>query len=313
MRRLVGVAVLVCGVVPLIEAGPAAATAWSVSLSTSAADADAGATVTLTATVNQTLTGTGYYLDVFDQSTGEPIGFCNTGTSCSITHSEPAAGTHTYIAYVDNDPVFHYPPCCVQATSNTVTVRWHARATAVFDVEFSVSGTLPVFPCNGCGAGLSGSGSGSGSAHAESGGTAYEAAFVMPSGWVSGSADYTEPRTPICPGLGSATGTVTLSGPATGVITRTTTTATTGSVTGATFTLTYSYQRVGGASAIVITGGSARIYFTFPGSGADYFVGHVEGAGPGAFVTDPALVVQRCQSPGSLPFTVIGDVALKLT
>jgi hypothetical protein len=312
LQRLAAV-LLLSGVVPLIEAGPAAATSWSVSLSVNASDVAVGETVTLTATVNQSLTETPYFLDVYDQTTGTPLGFCGTGTSCELEHSEAQAGSHTFIAYVDNDPVFHYPPCCVVATSNTVEVRWHARATAAFNVQFTVSGTLPEFPCSGCGAGISGTGTGEGKGHASSSDGVYDATFVMSQGWASGHADYTEPRHPVCPGLGSAAGTVVLSGGAVGTVHRTSTPTAVGTVNDAVFTLEYSYQRIGATSAIVINGGTARIYVSFPDTGPDYFIANVVGAGPGAFIADPLLVEQRCQSPGPLPFTVLGDVALTLT
>lgn len=302
------------GGVPLAETDSASAATWTVSLAASAADLEVGESVTLTATVNQSVTGTGNYIDIFDQTTGTGIGFCSTGSSCQVTHSESDVGSHTFVAYVDSDLVFHYPPCCVQATSNTVTVSWHARATAAFNVEFSVSGTLPVFPCpTGCNVAFAGWGTGTGNAHAEAAGVEYEAAFTVPNGAVNGMANYTEPAFPFCPAVGSASGTVSLTGSAVGVIHRTSTPTIVGTVTAVSFTLDYTYQRVGAASVIVVTAGTATLSFAFSDTGPDYFVSDVVGTGPGAFEVDPALAADRCQNPGSLPFTVIGDTPLTLT
>jgi hypothetical protein len=201
------------------------------------------------------------------------------------------------------------------ATSNTRTVRWHARATAGFDVQFQATGTLPMFPCpgGGCSTTFSGTGSGAGTAHADGGSTEYQATFAMPAGSVTGTASYTEPSTPICPSIGSAAGTVTLTGNATGVVVSTATPATTGSVTSVTFTLNYIYDRFGPATSITITGGTAKISFTKPGGGSDYFVSDVTGNGAGAFRVAPDQAVSKCLSPGGLPFSVIGDVGLVLT
>jgi hypothetical protein len=297
----------------VVGAAPAHATTWTVSLSADASDVEVGTTVTLTATANQSLTGTGYFLDIFDQTTGTGVGYCSVGSSCQVTHSEAGAGSHTFVAYVDGDPVFHYPPCCVQATSNAVTVNWHARATALLDVEFSASGTLPTFPCDdGCDAPFSGWGSGAGNARAEAAGVEYSASFVVPSGYVTGTANYAEPGPPFCPAVGTAVGTVSLNGPASGLVYRTSTPSVVGFVTGVTFDLAYTYQRAGPGTLVTVTGGTARIAFTFPDTGADYFVSHVAGAGPGAFEVHPVHVTDRCQSPGELAFTVVGDVALVL-
>jgi hypothetical protein len=272
-----------------------------------------GTTVTLAAAANQALAAN-QYLDVFDQTTATPVGTCRTATSCSLPVTQSVAGAHTYIADVDSDIAFEYPPCCVVAASNTVTVRWHARATAAFNVAFDVSGTLPAFPCgSGCSTGFVGTGHGSGSAEAEDVSGEYAGAFAMTGATVAGSAVYAEPGAPVCPGVGSATGTVTLSGPATGALWRTGTPNSVGTITAATFTLVFSYERVGATTAITVTGGSAVVHFTFPDTGADYFVAAVQGAGAGAFAVNPLQVHDDCASAGPLDFTVAGNAALTLT
>lgn len=310
----VAVAVTAAGVGPLHEAGPAVAAGWSISLASSATDVEAGTSISLTATANQAVTGTGYFIDIFDKTTGSGVGFCTSGSTCRVSFTEAEARSHTFVAYIDNDPIFRYPPCCIQATSGTVTVRWYARATAAFDVGFAVSGSLPAFPCpTGCTAGFAGSGTGAGHAVSDVGGVQYSATLAVPNGVVSGSATYTEPGQPLCPAVGSATGTVTLAGTATGTVSRTSAPTAVGTVIGATFTLAYTYQRVGPTSVVTITGGTAIVHFTFPGTGAGRFVSNVEGGGPGVFEVDLLQAVDRCQAPRSLAFTFAGDVALSLT
>ncbi len=299
---------------PLLGAAPVAASGWSVTLSASSSDAAAGSTVTLTATANQDVGAAGYYIDVDDTTTGTPVNFCATGTTCDVAVSSASAASHTYVAYVDGDPAFEYPPCCVQAESNTVTVTWHPRATAGMDVAFVASGTLPGFPCPaGCAASFTGTGSGAGTAEAQSGSVDYTATFAAPSGAVTGTATYTEPGPPFCPAVGSAVGNVTLVAPATGSVLRSTTPSELGTITGVTFQLQFTYQRATAGTAITVTGGTATIAFSFPDTGSDYFVSSVSGAGLGGFDVDPRVGVADCQNAGSLPFTIAGDAALALT
>jgi hypothetical protein len=287
---------------------------WSVSLASSAGDAQVGSPVTLTANANASVTGTGNVIAIFDQTTGTGIGQCSTGSTCQYPVSEAAAGAYSFIAYVDADTGMYYPPCCTQAQSNSLTVRWHAKATAGMNVTFQAGGTLPTFPCpTGCTATFSGSGTGAGTAQAQSGGIDYLATFETVSGSVSGAANYTEPSTPFCPAIGSATGTVTLSSAASGSVSRSSTPAETGTVTAVTFQLSFTYQRVGATTAITITGGTATVSFTFPDTGPDYFISGVSGAGLGVFVVDPVDTANACPSPRALPFTIAGETALLLT
>lgn len=185
-----------------------------------------------------------------------------------------------------------------------------AGATAA-DVEFSIDGTLPTFPCpEGCGASFTGSGSAVGTARGYVGGTTYEAVFTAPNGSVNGSATYTEPGVPFCPAAGSAVGDATLTGSADGVVRRSTTPGVTGSVTGVTVNLDYSYQRVGSVAVILIDGGSVTVSFDFPDSGGGSLTTEVEGAGLGAFVVSIQEAIRRCEDPGALPFQIVGDVVL---
>jgi hypothetical protein len=285
--------------------------AWTVSLSASAADVYVNDSVQLTATTNLDLTGTGMYLDMFDQTTGSFLTTCTTGTSCTTFWSEPDIGSHTFIAYVDNDPYVELPPCCIQATSNSVTVTWHARASATFDIAFALSGRLPQFPCNYCGTTFSGTAEGSGNVTASANGVTYEGSYSV-IGSPTGSATYLEPAIPICPGLGSASGTVTFYSSATGAIWRTSTPTQAGQVYAASFTLNFTYQRVGSEAVFFIDSGSATLWFSFPDIGVQTMLSNISGDGTGAFVVNPVTMASDCLTPGPLDFNLDGDAALTL-
>jgi hypothetical protein len=271
--------------------------------------------VTVTARANQSVTGTSSYIDVFDQTTGQGVVSCSGGSICGGPVTRTAARTHTFIAYVDSDPIFEDPPCCIQATSNTATATWYVRATGAASIKFDANGTLPTFPCaaGGCSATFNGSGTGAGAVNGTAVGETYNAAFAIPDGALSGSANYIEPGPPFCPAIGDATGTVTLTGAATGVVHKTDTPGITGVVTGVDLQLDYAYERVGLTTVMAITGGTAKIYFTFPGTGPGYFVSSVTGAGSGVFNVDASTANAKCQSAGPLPFTVTGASTPALT
>jgi hypothetical protein len=196
----------------------------------------------------------------------------------------------------------------------TVMPTGRASATGAGSVEFSVSGTLPTFPCpNGCTAIFAGTGSGSGHTETSIGGVPYDATYTILAGTVSGTASYAEPGFPFCPLIGSATnlstGQVTLTGGSTGVIYRTSSPTFTGTVTGVSFTLGYTYQRAGSAAALVLTGGSVTVSYFFPGSGSGSFTQTLNaGGGAGAFMVDPVQASSLCQNPGQLAFTLDGNV-----
>jgi len=291
------------------------ATTWSLSLASSAVNVAAGSPVTLTASASSSVTGTGDYIDLFDETTGENVASCPTGATCQGTVSEASDGTYSFIAYVDADPVLEYPPCCVQAQSNAVEVTWHAEATAGMTITFQAAGTLPTFPCPaGCPATFNGWGTGGGTAEASIGSDQYSATFATSTASVGGSVTYTEPAAPFCPADGSADGTVTLTGSASGTVTRTSTPAETGVVTAVTFRVDFRYQRVGATTVVTITGGTATVSFSFPDTGADYFISNVAGAGLGVLAISPVDAASACtQSARSLPFTIAGDAALALT
>jgi hypothetical protein len=191
-----------------------------------------------------------------------------------------------------------------------------AGATGADNVEFRVSGTLPTFPCEaGCQATFGGTGTGAGSVMFNLNGVDYNASYTILAGDVTGSADYSEPGFPFCPLVGSAasptTGSVTLSGGATGTVYGISPVISGGSVYGASTTLSFSYVRVGATPVIQITGGSTTIDFFIPGVGTKSVTKSlVAGAGTGAFELDPAAAAARCQNPGPLAFDITGDAAV---
>lgn len=186
----------------------------------------------------------------------------------------------------------------------------------VGNVEFEVSGQLEEFPCpEGCLTTFDGTGDGAGNVPAMIDGVAHNATFTIVRGTVTGSAEYSEPGFPFCPVVGSAasptTGSVTLSGGATGVVFRTDPLLPIGTVFAATTTLDFTYTRVGATPAIEITGGSTTVEYFIPGSGPDSFTQElVAGAGGGVFEVDPVDAVLLCQNPGPLDFTVVGDAVV---
>jgi hypothetical protein len=90
---------------------------------------------TLTATANQSMNNSGYYLSIFDQTTGNRV--CTTTSyatiGCNVGWSQ---NPHTYIAYVANGATTA-PPADVQATSNTVTL-----SPAAFTVTLTTTKTM---------------------------------------------------------------------------------------------------------------------------------------------------------------------------
>jgi hypothetical protein len=77
-----------------------------------------GSSTTLTATTDKTVSGTTYYILIYEGST--VIKTCGSGTSCSATVTKSTAGTYSYTAKVAS-----YDGLNVQATSNKVSVTWH--------------------------------------------------------------------------------------------------------------------------------------------------------------------------------------------
>jgi RHS repeat-associated protein len=93
----------------------------------------------LTATTDQPLEGTGLWVEIFESSyqhiiwDTQYLGWCNTGTTCTVGPAIPRTSQATYVATlgsIGND----YPPGVPVATSNTVT-------PPAWAVSLAVSGT----------------------------------------------------------------------------------------------------------------------------------------------------------------------------
>jgi len=114
-----------------------AVTWWSVTLTESASVLSGGQTLTLTATANFNVSGTPYWVEIFDQS-NTYVNACGNGSGTTTvctgqqTHSVctaepcslPKRDTHFYIAYITNQFSQSYPPAGIQATSNVVNATW---------------------------------------------------------------------------------------------------------------------------------------------------------------------------------------------
>ena len=131
-----------------------------------------------------------------------------------------------------------------------------AQSSGAADLSFEVSGTLPSFPCPaGCAATLNGSADGAAAINTDDGTTSRTAIFEFQSAGASASVSYAEPGSVFCPAVGSAAGTMSISGGAAGIV------AGGGvyPVTGVEWELNYTYERVGSAAAIVVSGGTVTV------------------------------------------------------
>ena len=192
------------------------------------------------------------------------------------------------------------------------------------NVEFQVGGNLERFPCaeGGCTATVGGTGTGVGHALETINGQRYDATFAIWNGGVTGSAVYSEPGPPFCPLLATAgntaTGVLTLSGGATGVIRNLDNPDQGGGVvTSATTYLKFTYERAGLTPVIRVAPGSyVQFNYWFPTTGYGFFKKDViAGAGGGVFElpgTTPTTLVDYCfGNPGTnVAYSLIGDMAV---
>ena len=133
-----------------VGAGTTPPTVWSVSLSASATSQVAGQPVTFTATTNQSVSGTGYQIELMEQGSPEPLCLVFVGTvlQCSLIFEGPAVGTHTFIAVVASCglPATAFGACdtsTVVAQSSTVTVTWYVAPPIVptFSLDITSGGS----------------------------------------------------------------------------------------------------------------------------------------------------------------------------
>jgi hypothetical protein len=100
----------------------------SVSLRSNAVYVLTGFGATLTATANADIANSPYYIEIYDQGTGQSAALCPTGSSCAVTITQSQSGTFSYIATVATYSTT-YPPPNVQASSAAVSVTWVADCT----------------------------------------------------------------------------------------------------------------------------------------------------------------------------------------
>jgi hypothetical protein len=81
-----------------------------------------GENATLTATTSD-MSGSPFYLSIYDATTGTPIAACIYGSPCSVAVSQADATTHRFTAYVA-DLTPDHPPSHIQTTSNNAYITW---------------------------------------------------------------------------------------------------------------------------------------------------------------------------------------------
>ncbi|SFV08177.1 carboxypeptidase regulatory-like domain-containing protein [Alicyclobacillus macrosporangiidus] len=121
---------------PVAESAPVTVTwiqAYTVSLSASASTVEVGGNVTLTATANQDVAQ--HTLVIVDETTGEQVGAPTTsGMSAQAVVSQTSAGTHTYVALIQDQSG-------TLAESQPVSVTW-AQANVTLQVDAPQSGLV---------------------------------------------------------------------------------------------------------------------------------------------------------------------------
>lgn len=82
-----------------------------------------GGTTVLVATSSRTIQGSPFVIQIWDLTTGRPIGICTMGTVCTAGELESGNTTHAFIASfaTSNDT---FPPVNLQRTSGTDYVTW---------------------------------------------------------------------------------------------------------------------------------------------------------------------------------------------
>jgi len=103
--------------------------AFSVGLVAHTINPASGVSSTLIAAASQDMTGTGYFIEIFDHTTHTFLKACNTGYWCNVDVTQNGCVAHQYFAYIsflDTNEV----PSGVQATSpQDVWVVWGASVS----------------------------------------------------------------------------------------------------------------------------------------------------------------------------------------
>ncbi len=98
------------------------ATWITVGLSVSPPLLSPNAPVTLNAFASMNIAGSNYYIALYDQSTGY-LTECGNASTCTTSVTQPAATTHTFIAYIDGGDTSN-PPGNIRAQSSPHTASW---------------------------------------------------------------------------------------------------------------------------------------------------------------------------------------------
>lgn len=121
---------------------------WSVSLAANPTKTAEGQSVTLAAQSSQDVSP--YEIDVIDQTTGQTVQACSSGTSCvaQVTQSSPT--THTYETNVEYALTFPQPTVVEIATSGAVPVTWVPIGTFVTQYHYTTADVTTSLGENGC-------------------------------------------------------------------------------------------------------------------------------------------------------------------
>lgn len=196
--------------------------------------------------------------------------------------------------------------------------------------SFRANGTLPWFPCENSGCGVSFGGDAVATTQAVSTDRGYVLDPVwefigivrnsgryqvglVAAGPFHASLVYGEPGLPYCPTTGALNGPVRMTAPATGVVRRLDPPAV-GTVVAVDIALDLRVQRVGATAAVVATGtypAQVQVHYRLPDESGT-IVHYALGVGAAAFALDPVTAVQRCLTPGPVPFTFAGQLAVEL-
>jgi len=96
---------------------------WSLTLTAQNPLPYEGSTAILTATANYDVGPTPWYIEIYDQTTGQQVCIAGSGTTCSASVEFSFATTQTYVAYVAASSSTAPPPS-IQVASNTTTIIW---------------------------------------------------------------------------------------------------------------------------------------------------------------------------------------------
>jgi hypothetical protein len=114
--------------------------AWSLTLTASPSTLWPTQYTTLTAVTNQDVGPTPYYISIYEDSYGNPIVVCASGTTCSISVTQPTPTFMPYFAVVSGLPGVYPPPN---------EVAWSGTQVTWTGVSLTLSTSATTLPVNG--------------------------------------------------------------------------------------------------------------------------------------------------------------------